>query len=441
MTINPLAEELNRQIREENEAPFELLSELGKQMYFPRGIVDQSSEARQKAHRFNATIGIATRGGQAMFLPSLFSNIGELSPDQAFAYPPTTGVPALRERWLAHLREANPSLGDKPISLPVVTGGITHGLALVSDMFCEQGDPVIIPDLMWGNYKMIFGLRRKGELKTYPFFDAHGGLNLKGLRSLLKGLPECKKAILLLNFPHNPTGYTPTLEESQELLDIIQGQADGGRNILAVTDDAYFGFFYEERILRESLFGLLCDLHPRVLAVKLDGATKEDYAWGFRIGFITLGIRGAGQGGGLYAAFERKFGGAIRSSISCCSSLSQNLLLRSMDSPTYRTEKEEGYAVLRERYEKVRDILSGGNYEEAFTAYPFNSGYFMCIRLKGVNAEELRQRLLKEEGVGVISLGGEDVRIAFSCIEADEVQTLFDILYNAVMKTRQEKQL
>jgi hypothetical protein len=39
----------------------------------------------------------------------------------------------------------------------------------------------------------------------------------------------------------------------------------------------------------------LCDAHPNILAVKLDGPTKEDYVWGFRVGFLTFGIRDATQ--------------------------------------------------------------------------------------------------------------------------------------------------
>ena len=41
--------------------------------------------------------------------------------------------------------------------------------------------------------------------------------------------------------------------------------------------------------MTESLFGLLANLHPNLLAVKLDGATKELFVWGLRCGFVTFG--------------------------------------------------------------------------------------------------------------------------------------------------------
>jgi aspartate/methionine/tyrosine aminotransferase len=56
----------------------------------------------------------------------------------------------------------------------------------------------------------------------------------------------------------------------------------------------------------------------------------------------------------------------------------------------------------------------------------------MCLRLKTVNAEQLRKHLLDQYGVGVIALGRSDVRIAFSCLEAEDIQDLFDIMLRAV---------
>ena len=412
---------------------FRLLSELGKGLYFPRGIIDQTAEAKLKAGRFNATIGIARQGGEAMSLPSMTRYLNEMGPDEALAYAPTLGLPSLRERWKGHQAAENPSLRGKACSLPAVTSGITHGLNLVAELFCDPGDHLLLPDMLWGNYRMIFGLRRGARLEHFPFFGASGSMDLEALRAALASLPAGAKALLLLNFPNNPTGYTPSMQEAEGILRVVGEAADAGRDLLVICDDAYFGFFYEEDCLQESLFARLCDLHPRVLAVKLDGATKEEYAWGLRIGFLTLGIKGLGEGSGLYEAMNRKVGGAIRSSVSCCSTLAQTLVLRTLESPSFPREKQEKYEVMKGRYARVKEVLGGGSYADAWVPYPFNSGYFMCLRLERADAGEVRLRLLDEDGVGVISLSERDIRIAFSCIEEHQVQDLFDVLYNSVM--------
>ena len=73
--MNPLAQELNQVIQAANPHVFEMLSQVGKELYFPKGILSQSAEAKEKAHKFNATIGMATEGGRTMYLPSVMSMI------------------------------------------------------------------------------------------------------------------------------------------------------------------------------------------------------------------------------------------------------------------------------------------------------------------------------------------------------------------------------
>jgi hypothetical protein len=94
--MNPLAAELNDTIRKENPHVFEMLSALGREMFLPKGILSQSAEAKVKAKKFNATLGVATEGGHLMFLPSLMKQLGPLSPDEALNYAPPAGLAELR---------------------------------------------------------------------------------------------------------------------------------------------------------------------------------------------------------------------------------------------------------------------------------------------------------------------------------------------------------
>jgi len=56
----------------------------------------------------------------------------------------------------------------------------------------------------------------------------------------------------------------------------------------------------------------------------------------------------------------------------------------------------------------------------------------MCLRLKTVEAEPLRVHLLDKYGIGLISLGKTDLRVAFSCLEKEDTEELFDTLLQAV---------
>lgn len=436
--MNQLAEELNATLKREAPDLFGALSRLGRELFFPKGILTQTAEAREKAHKYNATIGIARQDGEAMHLGVVMKHLAGLSPDQALDYAPSYGNLALRKAWLEDMRAKNPTLGEKKTTLPVVTSGITHGLTVSAEMFVDPGDVVVVPDKYWGNYNMVFGVRHEAELRKFPLF-AGGGFNVDGMKGVLgKALDEKGKALVVLNFPNNPTGYSIREGEAGRLVAALLSLSGPGRDLVVVLDDAYFGLFYTEDALRESLFGLLSQQSEHLFPVKLDGATKEEYAWGLRVGFITLSVEAPGNADDVHAALEKKMGGDVRGNISNCSQLSQSLVLAALEDPDFAVQKQDKYDVMKERALRVRDVLADADFSDCFEAYPFNAGYFMCVRLKGLDAEEFRKRLLGEYGVGVIADGKTDIRVAFSCLETDEIKDLFDIMYRCALEMKDQ---
>ncbi len=430
--MNPIAEELNEIIKEANVHVYDMLSNVGKNLFFPKGILSQSAEAKEKAYKFNATIGMATEKGRTMYLPSIMEMVNGLEPEEALTYAPSYGIIPLREIWRDGLFEKNPSLKGKEISLPIVTNAITHGLSVVSDMWVDPGDAIILPDKMWGNYNLIFAVRRGAQIINYPLFDQER-FNLKAFEACAKSeAKDRKKIMVILNFPNNPTGYTISSKEADSIVDILTNLAQKGTDVIAVTDDSYFGLFYDDYPIKESIFAMLIGNNPRLLVIKLDGATKENFVWGLRVGFITYGSCFKNNPRQPYEALEKKTAGGVRGSISNASHLSQQIVLKSLQSESYLAEKQEKFIILKERAQEVSKVLTDPKYQQAWDVYPFNSGYFMCLRLKTVEAEPLRVHLLKKYGIGLISLGKADIRVAFSCIEKEDIKELFDTLFEGI---------
>jgi aspartate/methionine/tyrosine aminotransferase len=426
--MNPQALDLNETIRTANSSVADLLSDRGKEIFFPkRGILSQSAEA--KGSNINATIGTALEDdGSPMSLHALHSQLN-LPDREAFSYAPSPGRPEIRKAWQSMMVRKNPGLAGKQTSLPVVTCALTHGLSMAGYLFVNEGDTVIVPDLYWENYDLIFKNAYGGSVVTFPTFTKENGFNVEGLRATLaEGAPG--KRIVLLNFPNNPTGYTVTESEAGRIRNALVNAANAGNTILAIIDDAYFGLVFEKGIFKQSIFSLLADAHERILALKLDGPTKEDYVWGFRVGFATFGC--ARGGAALYGALEAKLGGAIRGNISNSSNLGQTLLLNAYANGAYEKEKAEKYDILKRRFEKIRAIFAAHpEYAARFTALPFNSGYFMCIRLVKGNADAVRKKLIESYSTGVISWGDDIIRIAFSSTPYDLLETLFGNVYKA----------
>ncbi len=429
MELDPQARQLNETIRAANPAVLDMLSQRGKGIFFPKlGILSQSADAKGKA--IDATIGIALEeNGAPMALPSL-SDAVQLSSDKVFPYAPSPGRPDLRAKWKEMILAKNPGLKGKTFGQPVVTSALTHGLSMAGYLFGDAGDRLVISDLYWENYDLVFTRAFDVALDAFPTFDSAGGFNVAGLRErLLADSGRDGKVLLSLNFPNNPTGYTATEQEVEAITAVILEAAKAGKKIIALIDDAYFGLVFEKGIYTESIFSVLCDLHPNVLAVKVDGPTKEDYVWGFRVGFLTFGMKGGTEA--LYGALEAKAGGAIRGNISNSSHPAQSLLLQAYSAADYNEQKRVKYDLLKKRYDRIKTILAAHpEYAEEFASLPFNSGYFMCIRPKRVQAETLRQKLLQDYSTGVIALSGI-IRLAFSATPTDKLEQLFANIYSA----------
>jgi len=426
--LNPQAEELNRIIKTRSTTVYELLSKKGKAIYFPRkGILAQGMVAKDK--EINATIGTAYEDdGKPMVLPSIARRL-ELDSKEAFPYAPSEGIKPLRDKWKELIRTKNPSLGTKEISLPVVTCGVTNGLSMVGYMFVEEADDIIVADLYWENYDLVFSNAYGAELKFFNFFN-NRLFDIGSFRQTINTGSVGKK-IVLLNFPNNPSGYTPSKDVGKEIIDVLKEAAEAGNKLAVILDDSYFGLVFEDNIFTESLFSQLSNLHENLLAIKIDGITKEEYAWGFRVGFITYGIKNGDKE--LYKALEDKTAGAVRGNISNSSHPSQSLFLNALKSETYEKEKERNKEKIKERYLKVKEILEAHKeYEKYFESLPFNSGYFMCVRLKNLDTDKVWEVLLNRYNTGVICYSEKNLlRIAFASTPVDKLEKLFNNIYSA----------
>ena len=422
--INPLAEELNEVLS--SCIAGRLLSDLGTRLYFPKGIIAQSGEAKKLGKSANATIGMAVKNGKPIILSALKDQLPTLTSSEAVGYPPTAGNENLRKLWREEIHKKNPSLGGTTISLPVLVPGLTAGISYLADLFLGEGDVLLTGAPAWDNYVLITEARRNATLRGFPLFK-NDGFDVEGFRTVV--MDEAKKGIvrLLLNFPQNPSGYTPTHKEATEIVRIITEAADTGADVLVWSDDAYFGLNYEPDIEPESLFAQFANAHERILAVKIDGPTKEDYVWGLRTGFLTFGSKGMNEA--QYDALIKKLMGAIRSSVSCAAAPSQSLMIKALADPRTEKEKIEFKKLLEARYHAVRSFIDSHRGHKVLEALPFNSGYFMSMHCKGIKAEDLRLKLLHEYGIGTIAIDEHHLRVAFSSVDIEKIDLVFTTIF------------
>ncbi len=123
-------------------------------------------------------------------------------------------------------------------AVTVQTPGGTGALRVVGD-FLHRLRPdasVWLSEPTWANHPKVFEAAGVAT-KTYPYYDAAGhGL---AFDAMIEGLAKVPggDVVLLHGCCHNPTGIDPTLEQWQQIGDVLVG-----RGAIALVDFAYQGF-------------------------------------------------------------------------------------------------------------------------------------------------------------------------------------------------------
>jgi len=421
MPLHPEAQILNDLIDQEHPSLGKALSSFGRRVYAPKGIPFQAQQAA--GCKVNATIGQITDGkGQPLPLDRLAGLMKDLPQKDVFLYSPIQGRERCRTLWKNKLIAED--IRFSTLSLPGVSLGICHALAMATDLFFERGDTLVVPDLYWDNYDQIFEVRHEARMVHYPFYDGTT-FNIKGLKQVLDEVSG--KVHVLLNFPNNPTGFSPTLNEIKQISDLLVSAAEK-RIVVVYCDDAYHGLVFEPNATTQSLFFELIDRHPNLIALKADGVTKELSFFGGRVGFLSLGFSGpVGQ------YLNEKICGLVRGSVGSPVGISQFLSEEELLDPQHESSFQNLKSILEKRYRVLQAGLSQGS--PFWTPLPFNSGCFCLLQLKpGLEAEKVRQQLIKDESVGVVSHLDRYLRIAFCSMTEEDISILLQALHRTCEK-------
>lgn len=409
------AAEINQHLENAEPALFAALSPMGRRAVFPPDIPFQAAEAKRT--RYNGTIGVFTDGaGHAVPLPCLAAGLALTGDDldRALLYSPIAGFPVVRQAWRRWQRRGVAE--EVASSLPLVTVGLAHGLALVADLFGGDGRVVTVTTPFWGNYRQTFGLRTGAEIRTAPALR-DGAFDPEAFATALAGLPAGEPAVAILNYPSNPGGYSPTVAERAALVESLLAIA-AERPLVAVCDDAYAGLVYEEGVPERSLFWDLVGRHPQLVPVKVDGATKELAFFGGRVGFLTFAVAPDSPAA---AALDSKVSCLLRATVGSPVATSQILVQKALDSGRAEAEVAEVKRIGRERYLAVKRAVDELD-PDLLRPLPFNSGFFVVLEIPerlGVGAEELRRHLIREHDTGIVSIPPRHVRLATCSVAAE----------------------
>ncbi|MEM6925444.1 MAG: aminotransferase class I/II-fold pyridoxal phosphate-dependent enzyme [Myxococcota bacterium] len=375
---------------------------------FPKGIPFQAGQAKQAT--INATIGQITDGaGQPLAFERTQALVASLDARRSFLYSPIDGPADLNAAWQARQKALGGS--SAVTGLPLVTHGLTHAIALLSDLFVDDETDVVLPNPYWENYDLLFGFRHRPRFVRYSAFRDER-FNVEGLADALASVRN--KAMVVLNFPGNPTGYQPTPEEALRIAEVLHAHRGPA---VVVTDDAYQGWVYAEGRHRRSLFWDIAegaDL-DRLLPVKVDGATKELVFFASRVGFVSH----VSGGEAADAALRSKLKCVVRGTVGSASGPALAMVAETLADQALDQAFERRRQVMATRWQALREALAAVPPDRGVVR-PFHGAFFGLISLADdLEADALRRKLLAEHSVGTIAFPEVNaLRVAFCSIDA-----------------------
>jgi aspartate/methionine/tyrosine aminotransferase len=381
--------------------------------------------------------GVAEPYGIAS-LPQIREAFAAWDPSEVFPYAPVAGIRSFRERWRRWIgmkaadEFARPGPLEERLTLPVATAGVSGALGAVGHLVLDPGDPVLVPDRRWDGYDTTFGTVNGARVVSVRLLD-ESGWDLGAWHEAMVGAArERGRAVCVINFPHNPTGYAPSEEEAESFARLAADAAEEtGGAVIVLCDDAYERYVYADRP-RLSIFYRLVDRHPRLLPIKCDGITKELLFWGGRLGAVTTAFRGRGveERAAMEVEWENKLSAVVRGMISSASTPVQTLVARVLADPLALIEARAPLVrSLADRHAAFARALESAAAREAFRPDPFHGGLFALLNLVRGDAVEAARILLSGPRIGVVPFGesGGDLnalRVTYATVPLERIEEL-----------------
>ncbi len=314
-------------------------------------------------------------------------------------YTPSAGIDELRAaaaKYMAGMRGALPIRAEDVVVGAGAKPFIAYAILSTTDY--GAGDEVIYPNPGFPIYESQI---LANGAKPVPL-HLHEARDFAFDPAELERLITPKTRLLILNYPHNPTGGTLSRKDLEAIAAILSKHPQ----VWVYADEIYSRLSYAGEFFS---IAQLPGMYERTIIS--DGASKTWAMTGWRIGFTANPL--------LAPVFTRW----ITNTESCASQISQWAALEAITGPQDAAQR------MRDSFLERRDLIVGllnkvpgvacRNPGGAFYAWPNVTE--ACQRIGVADSEELRKRLLNEAGVAVLAdihfgarVPGEGQHVRFS---------------------------
>jgi aminotransferase len=305
-------------------------------------------------------------------------------------YADDSGLPKLRGEICAYVKRRY-GLDYDSNGEVLVSVGASEAIDLTFRAFLNEGDEVIIPQPAYNSYGPLVSLMG-GKVVGVPLLEEHA-FRLQA-SDLEKAITPASK-LLVLNYPHNPTGAIMEKADLEPIVEVCKKH-----NLYVVSDEIYSELTYgKKHVSIAALPGM------KERTVYISGFSKAFAMTGWRLGYICAPkdaiahLRKIHQYGSLAAP-----------------TISQYAALEALKNGQEETEK------MKRAYDERRRYLIKALKEMNLDCFAPEGAFYVfpCIKKTGLSSEEFINRLFSEEKLLFISgtafgpLGEGYVRISYA---------------------------
>jgi aromatic-amino-acid transaminase len=392
------------------------------------GISQKAKEmaAREGADKvINATIGsLLDDDGNLVILSSVVEVLKNLTPIDYADYAPIAGTPDFIK---AMKKAAFGSFVPKAYTEAVATPGGTGAIRNTIQNYSKRGDQVLTSDWYWSPYSTI-AQEIERSIAAYTLFDEEGKFNVASFERKVKEiLSKQDGLVIILNTPaHNPTGYSFTLEDWDNIIKTVKNAAaNGAKKITLLVDVAYLDYAGDEEEHRQ-FFPLLDDFQPNILVVVAYSLSKSCTMYGMRSGAMICMTpdKEIAEEFKTVCAFSARgsWSNCNRAAMATLSNIyaDEELLARV-------TEERKGYCKML--VDRGRAFAKAAK-ETGLKTVPFEAGFFVTVPCENAEAVGLE---LQKQGIFTVPIG-KGLRVTVASISEERCRMLPLIMKQAIDK-------
>lgn len=367
----------------------------------------------------NAVLGtLADDEGNIIALDSVYNRLEKMDREKIASYAPIEGEKSYRQTVIdLCFADYKPEAYISAIATPGGTGAIRCGIY----SFADVGDPVICHDYFWQPYKKMCDEFER-DFRTYNFLTDDLKFDLESYeKAQNKALKDHDRMVSIINSPgNNPTGYSLTDEEWDEVIRISKKAVESGKKITLVIDVAYIEFAGGGE--QKKFFKKFENLPENLFVLVAFSMSKAYTAYGLRSG-AAIGISSSKE---VIEEFDHALAHSARVNWSNGVHAPQHILVDLAKDENIEEYEKELSDLKRMLSDRAR-VFVGEARRHKLRIIPYFGGFFAFVPTD--RAFEIAEKLEKENIFTIPSAKGIRVAIC-SANKKDIVKIVERIAYH-----------